>query len=237
MLKVKYRIQGIPLGFVTLYVYMKRTRLLIYPHSMHTACREPLITGGRYRVEDEQITASSVLSQSYTPHEARLGGMSWCAEEGMGDGAWIQVDFIVDVIIQELRIGGINQFYITQFTIEHGPNSDQLSSILQENSTEPMVFTRPDSPDVSTTVLPTPLTTRVLRIVSVVHSGSEPCVCLEVLGCALFPGKFITYYSLGCALSPWKHNYTPCVHEAGYRVLGVHVCVCVCVYGQKNFVV
>ncbi len=144
-------------------------------------------------MEDKQITASSIFSQSYAPHEARLGGMSWCADNG-NTGSWIQVDFVVDVIIQELRIGGdggSNQFYITQFTIEHGPNSDQLSSILQENSTEPMVFTRPDSPDVSTTVLPTPLTTRVLRIVSVVHSGNEPCVHLEVLGCAVSPGKFI----------------------------------------------
>ena len=145
-------------------------------------------------MEDEQITASSSYSQSYAPHEARLGGMSWCARAGMGDGAWIQVDFKVDIIIQDLQIGGDggrDQFYITQFTIEHGPNSDQLSSILQENSTEPMVFTRPNSRDVSTTVLPTPLTTRVLRIVSVVHSGDVPCVYLEVLGCAVSSGKFI----------------------------------------------
>ena len=146
-------------------------------------------------MEDEQITASSIFSQSYAPHEARLGGMSWCADNG-NTGSWIQVDFIVDVKIQELRIGGLSQFHITQFTIEYGPNSDQLSSILQENSTEPMVFTRPNSRDVSTTVLPTPLTTRVLRIVSVVHSGSEPCVYLEVLGCALSPGKFINFLIL-----------------------------------------
>ncbi len=150
-------------------------------------------------MEDEQITASSVFSLSYLPHEARLEGMSWCARAGMGDSAWIQVDFREDVIIQELRIGGdggILQYYITQFRIEHGPNSDQLSSILQENSTEPMVFTRSNSHDVSTTVLPTPLTTRVLRIVSVVHSGSVPCVYLEVLGCALSPGKLINFLIL-----------------------------------------
>ncbi len=143
-------------------------------------------------MEDEQITASSSYSQSYLPHEARPGGMSWCAEAGMGDGAWIQVDFREDVIIQELQIGGdggIFKYYITQFRIEHGPNSDQLSSILQENSTEPIVFTRPNSPDVSTTVLPTPLTTRVLRIVSVARFGSVPCVYLEAIGCVLPPGK------------------------------------------------
>ncbi len=141
-------------------------------------------------MEDEQFTASSSFSQSYLPHEARLGGNSWCAQ-GSDTGSWIQVDFRADVIIQELQIegdGGSNQFYVTQFTIEHGPNSDQLSSILQANSTDPMVFTRPDSPDVRTTVLPTPLTTQVLRIVSVVHSGDEPCLDMEALGCVLVPG-------------------------------------------------
>ena len=161
------------------------------PPPMHTACREPLITGGRYRVEDEQFTASSSFSEDYLPHEARLGGKSWCAKNN-NTGSWIQVDFKADVIIQELQIGGdggLYQFYLNQFTIEHGPNSDQLSSILQANSTDPMVFTRPDSPDVSTTVLPTPLTTRVLRIVSVVHSGAEPCLDMEALGCVLSLGK------------------------------------------------
>ena len=148
-------------------------------------------------MEDEQFTASSSFSENYLPHEARLGGTSWCAESSDTEN-WIQVDFGADVIIQELLIGGdggTNQFYVTQFTIEHGPNSDQLSSILQANSTDPMVFTRPDSPDVSTTVLPTPLTTRVLRIVSVVHSGAEPCLDMEAIGCVLAPSK-ILYISI-----------------------------------------
>ena len=149
-------------------------------------------------MEDEQITASSIFSEAYPPHTARLGGMQWCAQEGMGIGAWIQVDFREDVIIQELQIGGVVgefQYYITQFRIEYGPNSDQLSSILQENSTEPMVFTRPDSPDVSTTVLPTPLTTQVLRIVSVAFfGGAVLCLDLEAIGCVLSPG--IDHFSI-----------------------------------------
>ena len=143
-------------------------------------------------MEDEQFTASSSFSENYLPHEARLGGNSWCAEEDSDTRSWIQVDFGADVIIQELLIGGdggTNQFYINQFRIEHGPNSDQLSSILQANSTDLMVFTRPDSPDVSMTVLPTPLTTRVLRIVSVAHFGNDPCLYLEAIGCVLAPGK------------------------------------------------
>ncbi len=143
-------------------------------------------------MEDEQFTASSSFSENYLPHEARLGGNSWCAEEDSDTGSWIQVDFGADVIIQELLIGGdggTNQFYVTQFTIEHGPNSDQLSSILQANSTDPMIFTRPDSPSVSTTILPTPLTTRVLRIVSVAHFGNDPCLYLEAIGCVLASGK------------------------------------------------
>ncbi len=158
----------------------------------HTACQEPqaLITGEMYRVEDEQFTASSSFSENYLPHEARLEGNSWCAQAGLGSGAWIQVDFKTYVIIQELQIGGDRGgFYINQFTIEHGPNSDQLNSILQANSNQPMVFTRLNSPSVSTTVLPTPLTTRVLRIVSVVHSGSDPCLYLEAIGCVQSPGK------------------------------------------------
>ncbi len=145
-------------------------------------------------MEDEQFTANSSFSEDYLPYEARLGGNSWCAEEGIDTRSWIQVDFGADVIIQELQIegdGGTNQFYVTQFTIEHGPNSNQLSSILQANSTDPMVFTRPDSPSVSTTVLPTPLTTQVLRIVSVVHTGSGPCLDMEALGCVLAPSKYI----------------------------------------------
>ncbi|XP_064407089.1 neuropilin-1-like [Halichondria panicea] len=154
------------------------------------ACQEPqaLITGEMYRVEDEQFTASSSFSENYLPHEARLEGNSWCAQAGLGSGAWIQVDFKTYVIIQELQIGGDRGgFYINQFTIEHGPNSDQLNSILQANSNQPMVFTRLNSPSVSTTVLPTPLTTRVLRIVSVVHSGSDPCLYLEAIGCVQSP--------------------------------------------------
>ncbi|XP_064407077.1 uncharacterized protein LOC135351893 [Halichondria panicea] len=154
-------------------------------------CREPLITGEKYRVEDEQITASSIFSEDYPPHKARLGGMEWCAQEGLGIGAWIQVDFRENVIIQELQIegdGGEFQYYLTQFTIEYGPNSDQLSSILQPNSTDPMVFTRPDSPDVSTTVLPNPLTTRILRIVGVAFfGGAVLCLDLEAIGCVLPP--------------------------------------------------
>ncbi|XP_064407088.1 uncharacterized protein LOC135351902 [Halichondria panicea] len=149
------------------------------------ACREHLILGGKYRVEDEQFTASSSFSEDYLPHEARLGGNSWCAESSDTEN-WIQVDFGTDVIIQELLIGGDGgaaQFYVNLFRIEYGPNSDQLSSILQPNSNQPKVFSRPDSPDVRTTVLSTPLTTRVLRIVSVVHTGSGPCLDMEAIGC------------------------------------------------------
>ena len=148
-------------------------------------------------MEDEQFTASSSFSEHYLPHEARLGGTSWCAESSDTEN-WIQVDFGADVIIQELLIGGNGGntvFYVNQYILEHGPNSDQLSSILQANSTDPMVFTRPDSPDASITVLPTPLTTRVLRIVSVVHSGTEPCLDMEAIGCVLAPSK-ILYISI-----------------------------------------
>ena len=66
-------------------------------------------------MEDEQFTASSSFSQNYRPHEARLGGNSWCARGG-DTGSWIQVDFGVDVMIQELQIEGDEgngQFYVT----------------------------------------------------------------------------------------------------------------------------
>ena len=147
-------------------------------------------------MEDEQITASSIFSEDYPPHKARLGGMEWCAQEGLGIGAWIQVDFRENIIIQELQIegdGGEFQYYLTQFTIEYGPNSDQLSSILQPNSFQPMVFTRPDSPSVSTTVLPNPLTTQILRIVGVAFfGGAVLCLDLEAIGCVLPLGKLFS---------------------------------------------
>ena len=176
--------------------YLKSTRLsnLSPPH---TACREHLILGGKYRVEDEQFTASSSFSEDYLPHEARLGGNSWCAESSDTEN-WIQVDFGTDVIIQELLIGGDGgaaQFYVNLFRIEYGPNSDQLSSILQPNSNQPKVFSRPDSPDVRTTVLSTPLTTRVLRIVSVVHTGSGPCLDMEAIGCPSKPIHAYPYHT------------------------------------------
>ncbi len=49
------------------------TRLSNLPPPL-TYSREPLISGGKYRVEDEQFTASSSYSQGYLRHEARLGG-------------------------------------------------------------------------------------------------------------------------------------------------------------------
>ncbi len=122
-----------------------------------------------------------------------MGAASWCSDTS-DTQLWFQVDFNTDVIIHSLQIGGydgfsqFSRYHINEFRIEHGPNSSQLSSVLLPNSSDPMIFTRDDTPDVRATPLPTPLTTRVLRIVSEEHTGSVPCLYLEALGCSLITG-------------------------------------------------
>ena len=162
----------------------------------HTGCAtlEELIDGNMFRVEDSQITASSSYSDDYSTRHLRLSASSsWCPADGQAANSWVQVEFGADVIILELRIGGdevflnIFDYYLTEFTVEVGPSTSQLSPILDPNTNQPMVFIRSGA-DVAATVLPAPIATRVLRIVTVDHVGSEPCVKLEALGCIKPPG-------------------------------------------------
>ena len=146
-----------------------------------------------FKVEDYQITASSIYSEDYsTPNLKLTASESWCPAEGQANNSWVQVKFGADVIIHELKIGGegfvfVTDRYLTEFTVEVGPSTSQLSSILQPNSDQPMVFTR-SGHNLATTQLPAPITTKVLRVTTVAHEGSVPCVEMEACGYIQMPG-------------------------------------------------
>ena len=160
-----------------------------------TTCSGPpvaLTNGGRFRVEDKQFRASSSYSSdAYLPYHARITSYSWCSAE-VQQPHWIEVDFGTNVIINEIQIGGYDGFsdhYLTMFQVQFGQVSGQLTSIVEDNTSVPIIFSRTNGHNVETTTLPTPIVTQILRITPVDWTQSVPCVRLEAMGCLQMPGR------------------------------------------------
>ena len=151
-----------------------------------------LTNGDRFRVEDEQFRASSSYSDEFLPYHARITSDSWCSAE-VQQPHWIEVDFGTNVIIHEIQIGGhdgffISNSYLTMFQVQFGQDSGQLTSIVEDNTSVPIIFSRTNGHNVETTTLPTPIVTQILRISPVDWTQSVPCVRLDAIGCLQMPG-------------------------------------------------
>jgi len=121
---------------------------------------------------------------------------------------WLQVEFGNDVKINTLQTAGVSgDGYVSSFEIHTGNNNAELTPLAIGNFTvRPssvfsfnahvnfipiQVIERPQTADTVNHVLPSPVTTRVLRIVFISWSpeGSNVCFNMEALGCLAEPSK------------------------------------------------
>ncbi len=117
---------------------MARLKLkdIVY-HNIHTeSCHESLLSGTRYRVQDNFFSASSE-DGGYPAHAARLDGDSWCSQDPpLLQQPFLQITFETAVNISVLRIGGFHEtllstnHYVFKFRVlVDGGSNNSLSEL------------------------------------------------------------------------------------------------------------
>ena len=114
---------------------------LCYIESCLDGTTERLISGSRFRVQDQFFEADSYANLDTSPQQARLDGRSWCS--GLGsERHWIQVTFGMEVNISIIQTNSrYSDYYLTKFEVHvgDGTKGNIHPLTISDDSLEPIV--------------------------------------------------------------------------------------------------
>ncbi|XP_072017259.1 lactadherin-like [Amphiura filiformis] len=136
------------------------------------------------RIQDGQITASSILHSGFSAYHARLGNtQTWCTLNN-GVDQWIQVNLIHVMWVSGVMIqgAGTNQ-WVTKFKVLYGLDALELMYIQLPSNQTHMVFDGNTDPNtVITRLFPSRVRATVIRI-QPSDWHNRICMRLDLLGC------------------------------------------------------
>ncbi|XP_076812150.1 retinoschisin-like [Clavelina lepadiformis] len=143
----------------------------VFNHFKEKLCLVGVKSG---KVQDEDMTASSIFSSSYAAHQGRLdntGTSCWFPlhSKSQTPGEWIQVDLKKPTVVTGVVTQGRNErpHRVTSFKISYGNSTDQLQVIQNDEGSDHIFTGNTDSNTHLQNMFPNPIKARYFRLIVV----------------------------------------------------------------------